>query len=372
MAKKNQSDKARSSNTPTLPALPLTKTASYTQVGVSQNSKTDAGALLASSITRAATPEPVVLAPQTDPDNMPEPVTSVEAFVASLACPEVTVAPASELRPTSPEELPAPPTPLIEPVPLSAWQICGESVIGLAHRRNGLPCQDAIAWRKTTRPILALSDGAGSAAISERGAAALVSGVTRFLLSMEDLLVPWLDDAQEEEHALIEIWARRLLLHARGLLNDLARVERRDVRDVRGTLLLAVVGTRRSFWWQVGDGAIVLRTDKGLRLLGTPNFAKGEFANQTAFVDTAKLTDAQFGVLPTAEIFGLALMSDGGAEKLVAQDGSRVAPRIGKWFDDLTRQSLSPDKIALAFHEPEMWERTNLDDRSLLMVARPA
>ena len=75
-------------------------------------------------------------------------------------------------------------------------------------------------------------------------------------------------------------------------------------RELRATLLLAVVGTVRSFWWQVGDGAVVVRTDAGLKALGEANKTKGEFANQTCFVDTANPADMQFGLLPTADIFG--------------------------------------------------------------------
>lgn len=275
-------------------------------------------------------------------------------------------APAAEVQSPSTSETQRGPV----ETPLSAWQICGEAVTGLAHRRKGLPCQDAVTWRSPTRPILALSDGAGSAAVSELGAAALVGGVSRFLVSMEDVLSPWLDCAAGKGEEQAARWSERLLAHALGLLEDLAHIERRNVRDLRATLLLAVVGTVHSFWWQVGDGAIVVRSTNGLRTIGDTSKTKGEFANQTCFVDTAGRTDVQFGLLPTSEIFGVALLSDGGAEKLVAHDGSRVAPRIGKWFDAVAQRSFSPDKIALAFHEPEMWERTSLDDRSVVLAAR--
>lgn len=271
-----------------------------------------------------------------------------------------------------------PPSPTLEPaavevtIPLSAWQVCGEAVVGLSHRRVGRPCQDAVAWRNTTRPILALSDGAGSAAISERGASALVCGVSRFLISMEDVLSPWLDAFGDDAEVQAALWSQRLLTHASGLLDDLSRAERRDVRDVRATLLLAVLGTSHIFWWHVGDGAIVARTLAGLKALGEATKTKGEFANQTVFVDAASSKDVQFGLLPTADISGLALMSDGGAERLVAHDGSRVATRVSEWFDDVVEQRLSPERIALAFHEPAMWERTSLDDRSIVLAARSA
>jgi len=310
----------------------------------------------------------------------PEEKESVEAAQPMSAC-------AATPAPTSPLPLAATraadgvtgtlePTPetesVVEPVPLSVWHLCGEAVIGLAHRRKGLPCQDAIAYRSTPRPILALSDGAGSAAVSELGARAMVAGISRFLMSLEDDLAPWLDDTDATPPEQTERWAGRLLRHAKGVLEDLARAERRNVRDLRGTLLLAVIGMRQGFWWQVGDGAIVVRHADGLRALGTPASTKGEFANQTCFVDIADIGMVQYGVLPTPELIGLALMSDGGAEKLVAHNGSQVAARLGEWLDAVVDDRFPPDKIALAFHEPAMWERTNLDDRSVLFAARRA
>lgn len=279
---------------------------------------------------------------------------------------DVQTIPDTELSPDTAHKLP--PAPCI--IPLPAWQITGVAVTGLAHFRKGLPCQDAVAWRSDTRPILALSDGAGSKQISERGAHALVFGVPRFLASMEDAVSVWLDDPAEPAPEQAALWVRRLLAHGQGILADLAQAEWRSVQDFHATLLLVVVGAARTFWWQVGDGAIVVRHADGLRTLGDTRKAKGEYANHTCFVDEASVSDVQFGLLPTANIFGLALMSDGGAEKLVANNGNRVATRVGGWFDALTQERLTPDKIALAFHDPAMWKRTTLDDRSLILAAR--
>lgn len=321
------------------------KSASLVEVCLSAESKAPAEAAQPMSATVAA---PVPMAPV--PSDAPEAAESMPGL------PEAGQKPMSEAK----------------PVPLSAWHLSGEAVIGLAHRRKGLPCQDAVAVRNAQRPILALSDGAGLAIVSELGAQALVSGITRFLMSLEDDLAPWLDktDATPPEQAAR--WTARLLRHAQGILDDLARSERRSVRDLHGTLLLAVVGERQTFWWQVGDGAIVVRHADGLRALGSPASNKGEFANQTCFVDMADIGMVQHGILPTPEIIGLALMSDGGAEKLVAHDGRRVATRLGEWFDAVAKDSFPPDRIALAFHEPAMWERTNLDDRSVVFAARLA
>lgn len=269
------------------------------------------------------------------------------------------------------------PTPALESlqnpltVPLNTWQLSGAAVKGLAHWRKDLPCQDAVRWRAQPRPILLLSDGAGSASVSELGAEVLVTGIARFLSSMEDALRLWMDAATGQEQEQVQQWSHRLLLHAQGLLEDLAQSERRKVSELRATLLLAVLGTVHSFWWQVGDGVIVAQSNEKARVLGDSSKSKGEFANQTCFVDTASLEDLQFGVLPTADLLGLALMSDGGAERLVANDGSQVAARVNNWLEALRQKSFSPEQLAVAFHEPEMWQRTSLDDRSIVLAARP-
>lgn len=289
------------------------------------------------------------------------------ASLPSISLPVFIHETVHEPHPTTPLEKLLPP-----PVPLSIWQLCGDSVTGLAHRRKDLPCQDAVAFRTSPRPILALSDGAGSAAISERGAQALVVGATLFLRTLEGDLAEWLDGDDEPSPAQLTRWAQMLLLHAQGLLADLAQAERRGICDVRATLLIAIVGARRLFWWKVGDGAIVVKKPDRLVALGNPANAKGEFANQTCFVDTARTGDVQSGLLETHEILGIALMSDGGAEKLVAHDGSKVANRLGDWLTDVAAQRFSTEKIALAFHDRAMWERTSLDDRSIVLAARPA
>lgn len=301
----------------------------------------------------AATPVPEVVEP-------PAPTQEIQSVVTRADTTELEAAGAS------PASTPCEPL----PVPLSAWQVCGVAVTGLAHHRKGLPCQDAVTWHQRPRVVLALSDGAGSAVISERGAAALVRGMSRFVLSLEDAVSSWLDQAGDHAADGVPSWSRRLLAHAQGLLEDLAQVERRSVRDVRATLQLVVLGTEHSFWWQVGDGTIVIQSSNGLQALSSPSQAKGEFANQTCFVDVAKVADVQCGLLSTAEVQGLALMSDGGAEKLVASDGSRVSTRLSSWFDDLACHALSAEKLAVAYHEPAMNERTTLDDRSVLLAAR--
>lgn len=51
-------------------------------------------------------------------------------------------------------------------------------------------CQDAVAYRNMPRPIFALSDCACSVAVNEFCAQALVTGITRFLISSRKHGIP--------------------------------------------------------------------------------------------------------------------------------------------------------------------------------------
>lgn len=264
----------------------------------------------------------------------------------------------------------AEPSDSVAEVQLGDWRIVGDAVVGLAHRKRQLPCQDAVFWRSHPRPILALSDGAGSGAVSELGARALVVGITRLVMTLENEVAPWLDGVTSEVIQGAQILASRVLLHAQGLLEDLSKVERRNVAELRGTLLLAVFGRRQVFWWQVGDGAAVCVRAGAGEVLGDVSRAKGEHANQTCFVDNASIGDVQHGLLDASRVHGLALMSDGAAERLVSLDGRRVAARIQSWSDRLSAGALSALDIAVSFHEPGFVEGTTLDDRSIVLAAR--
>ena len=208
-------------------------------------------------------------------------------------------------------------TPAAQPAPqalpsvaLQSWQLTGAAITGLAHWQKHLPCQDAVRWSQQPRPVLVLADGAGSAAVSELGAQALTQGMLRFIASLEDEVSAWLDQEHSPEalHTLQANWRLRLLRHAQGLLHDLADNQRRSVRDVRATLQIAVLGQKQCFWWQVGDGAIVVQEPaqppapqgqpaaavapgaptNTLRVLGNSQQAKGEFANQTCLGPSQK------------------------------------------------------------------------------------
>jgi hypothetical protein len=138
------------------------------------------------------------------------------------------------------------------------WHALAEAVVGLAHRdaKVALPCQDAAIAQAGVRPLVIACDGAGSAAVSELGSQALTVGLGRLVHTLELQFSQLLDQSEMLDHDdFAREMVRTLLRHAKGILQDLAARHRREVRDFRSTVLLAVIGRKRWLWLKVGDGA---------------------------------------------------------------------------------------------------------------------
>ncbi len=277
----------------------------------------------------------------------------------------------------------------------SRWSTLAVATAGLGHveKTPAMPCQDAADGVATPRPALVLADGAGSSPASDLGARTLVSAMLRLADTLEAQLA-WLLDGREAPTAdAVAQLAELLVRHAKGTLHDRAGEQCRPVRDLRCTLLLALVGCERVLWLKVGDGELVLERAvpvnaaqetqeaseaqneeapelmPNLRTLGERG--KGEFANQTLFVDERlAFEQVQYGVETTAALTGIALMSDGAAEKLVAYDGEQVSGQLSHWLDDLRRGKLRQRDLIRRFYSENFCRGTSGDDRSIALAAR--
>lgn len=278
------------------------------------------------------------------------------------------------------------PAPQADPAPVPVvqapgnWFVQEEAVVGLAHRIKNLPCQDAAQAVGRPRTALVLADGAGSSAVSEIGARAVVHSTIRLLDTLDKPLSAWLDHECPELQQQARTWGLLLVKHAIGTLKDLAAEHRRELRDFRCTFLVAVVGRRHLFWLKVGDGAIVLekrklqaeapdRWDWVHELFTLGEQGKGEFANQTQFLDGIAPDEVQIGCLDIEAVSGLALMSDGAAERLVANDGSRVATRVSTLLAQLRQDKLRRSVLTRMFYEEDFCTGTSGDDRSIALAA---
>nr|WP_233094056.1 protein phosphatase 2C domain-containing protein [Azotobacter chroococcum] len=241
--------------------------------------------------------------------------------------------------------------------------------------------QDAALAGSDPRPWLLLADGAGSSAVSELGARGVVSGLNCLLHTLDRQVATLLDAEQTPAPEEGRRLALLLVKHARGLLADLAAEHRRPLKDFRCTLLLAIPGQRHLLWLKIGDGALVIERTQaaaapgreqpaGLETLGRAG--KGEFANQTTFVDEQlQPDDVQSGLLSMEGIGGVALMSDGAADRLVSRDGRQVSGQLGQWFQALREGRLKRRGLTQRFYAEDFTDKTGGDDCSITLTARP-
>ena len=164
------------------------------------------------------------------------------------------------------------------------WRVVPASVVGTSHERTGTPCQDACDLLRLNAGgedvlLLAIADGAGSAALSHLGSSEAVSHllavVRRTYLDMKSV-------TREQTRE----WMQEVLNH----LAKVAERENAPMSQFACTLLLALVARNGAIFAQIGDGGWVVEKD-GELIPGTwPQI--GQFVNITTFITTESALDA--------------------------------------------------------------------------------
>lgn len=201
------------------------------------------------------------------------------------------------------------------------WHTQTVAAIGRGHLRQGLPCQDR-TWslEKNGVTAIALADGAGSAPLSQEGAACAVQAACEVLCGQFDILSTTASPME----------MRRAVLSAvRGAIAVRARELQVCPADLACTLLAVAVRGDRYLLFHVGDGVICYQKNGKPLVASAPS--NGEFANTTTFVTSPEaLCRARVlrGVQQQAE--GFLLMSDGCEAALYHKRLSRPAPLVSR------------------------------------------
>lgn len=250
------------------------------------------------------------------------------------------------------------------------WVAAEAAVVGAAHLRlvPPKPCQDAALADETGRPVIVVADGAGSAAVSHLGASCVVTAVRRLVRTL-DADFAFALDTGEPSFELVEDLAGKIVAHAAGTLDDLAITHQRATEDFRCTLLAWVLGTERSMWVKVGDGALVADCEGELRCVGP--VGKGEYVNQTCFVGPGLAREQwSWGGISTATIGGVVAMSDGAAERLVSSNGDRVAQAVDKLLHAVGTGQADRRHVFDLLADGSMWKGSGGDDKSIALLVR--
>jgi len=237
------------------------------------------------------------------------------------------------------------------------WRGIHAKQVGHSHLRSEppVPCQDATLAVSKPLPAIFVADGAGSARLSHLGSQAVVENLSEFITSQgEDSIYHELLDREEIDDEEGEEYADSLIKRAIETLQELSHKEKCPVDALKCTLLIAVLGKNRLFGLKVGDGFIVAEKDNKLELVGP--LGKGEFANQTTFIsDKFKNTDIHHDFLPSHNITGIAVFTDGAGETLVSMDGSRIAGAFSKFFAQMRDGKFGEEELTQFLKDPKVW-----------------
>lgn len=255
------------------------------------------------------------------------------------------------------------------------WRVTGAAAIGVSHQRLGLPCQDAQGYRLMTDGTLlvALADGAGSAAFSDQGARCAVNEALDALsLAFEAAPV---EHRGEEDFS----WERLLLYEVfRAARSAVLRLAEENgaapesyAREYACTLTCAIATSAGLVVGQVGDGSVVAAT--GEELFAVTRLQRGEYANETHFLTEEDALDQLVIDVVEKPVTGLAVMSDGLirlALKLPTQEPHvPFFQPLFRFAAAVTDAGQAAGQLASFLNSARVNDRTD-DDKSLVLAVR--
>lgn len=255
------------------------------------------------------------------------------------------------------------------------WRAVGASVIGVSHRRNGQPCQDAFVCKELANGaiIAAVADGAGSARYGGLGAQIAVQTAGHFLAAK---LMQALPPNYPQWSALLH----ELLDNIQGEIALSAQAESATPRDFAATLLITIVGSKEIVCASLGDCAVVVR-DEQERLSSLCPPQRGEYANATYFVTHGNahhhLSVRMWKSHPQNVITHLALMTDGLLELALNVGQNRpfepFFQPLFAFIDDVGVDSTESAASDLStFLDSDRVNSRTHDDKTLLLLRRAA
>lgn len=245
------------------------------------------------------------------------------------------------------------------------WTAVGCSVAGTSHAETRLPCQDFCDYWQcelgSNRALLiAIADGAGSAALAEVGSREAVSRLLREVAASGRCV----SEITREE---VGVWLRTTLEH----LTQIAEREKAQRSDLACTILLAVLGEEHAVFAQIGDGAWVVKQNGAIEAATWP--FNGEYANQTKFLTSPDAFDfLQF------KKYACAIESVGGLTdglqplSLKFSDKTPHSPFFEAMFEGL-KNCEDPTSLRaplMAFLESDRVNERTDDDKTLVIAHR--
>jgi hypothetical protein len=252
------------------------------------------------------------------------------------------------------------------PLAKSQWSIVGASVAGTGHIERNIPCQDAhrIWYGPGVEIVLAVADGAGSAAHAELGSTEAVElGVG----------VMWAHFLRRPgARANIYLAVKNAFATIRDEMERYAAQKLISLDSLATTLTIVVVMPDCIAVAQTGDGLVATINDLGeLKSLAQPQ--SGEHANETFFITGSGGATPGFVEVYAPAPAAVAVLTDGLVP--MAADFKDHKPYPGFFEPMFDAVSQSSDASALQKHletflmSDRVNSRTN-DDKTLVLAVR--
>ncbi len=275
--------------------------------------------------------------------------------------------------------------------------LIGASQRGRSHAQEGKPRDDDFAFdffEKNQWYVLAVADGAGSAAYSRKGSQIACETVVEVCGNEIDLRIHQFEGHIRKFHEDRSAGNRKMvgddLYHILGTavfqssrnIETEAKATNRQIKDY-STTLIAAICKKFDFGWYigvfwVGDGGIGIydRKKPFLKVLGESD--GGEYAGQTRFLTMPEITQPvelyrrlRFEVIE--DFTALLLMTDGVTDPKFETDANLL--KIEKWdnlWDELNKEvdySTEPEIAAgQLLNWLDFWSPGNHDDRTIVML----
>lgn len=185
-----------------------------------------------------------------------------------------------------------------------SYKWCSSYALECSPRHSN--CQDSVNIVKNNSLICAcVSDGAGSAIFSEYGSKALTDTMSHYILTNFYALINLLEnDELGFKEAIIN--------ESISTLSIVAEEKKCNISDLASTLILLASDGKKTFWFHIGDGVIIVCINDSYSVLSAP--LNGEYANETYFVTSNNVINAaQTGLIELRKIdeVSFTLMTDG-------------------------------------------------------------
>lgn len=253
------------------------------------------------------------------------------------------------------------------------WRAAAATSIGTSHVKNGTLCQDShsctVVNSEGSQLLLVIcSDGAGSATRSDIGAEiACAEILERFTTSIATN-----SGIEGITRTEVEAW----IVDLSKTISARAESEGLSARDFACTLIACAVSETHAVYFQIGDGAIVVRSKKESEWCYVFWPMHGEYLNTTVFVTDPNAVELLQFESNADEIMEVSAFTDG-IESLVLHYGTQSVH--GHFFESVMKpvaglaepgvsEALSM-QLASYLSSDHICSRTD-DDKTLVLATR--